>query len=182
MEDCRQALQKMSDMFRLTFPENVGSWLVEHFIAKNGQVFDPNDALDLGWTGVPKACFANAREASLMHPQLRYFEGFMVMRTIPFPIHHAWCATQDDRLVEVTIKDFIDCDYIGIEVPPLDYVQQTSSENTSVLDTGLGRNLHYVVERDPSMLEIIPEQFHSYVFEHKNRIERYRSKSQDFGM
>lgn len=77
--------------------------------------------------GEPKMCFMNACHLAIGDPdRFTYVEGYISLSSIPgFPIHHAWCATEDGRVVDPTITDGRVTEYFGV---PLDheYVVRTA--------------------------------------------------------
>jgi hypothetical protein len=50
--------------------------------------------------GAERKCFVNAFHLADAHPELTYVEGFASKRSEP--IHHAWCVTEDGRVVDPT--------------------------------------------------------------------------------
>lgn len=65
----------------------------------------------------PKECFKNAAELAL-ETGLTYVEGFL-FRFVP--IHHAWCIDENGNVIDPTVMDPQDCEYLGVPYD-LDFV------------------------------------------------------------
>lgn len=70
--------------------------------------------------GLERACFSNALLAAMLHPDLRYVEGFAYAGA--FPIHHAWNVDPAGVVVDFTWReDQLDPRqgraYLGVVVP-----------------------------------------------------------------
>lgn len=108
---------KHFEMLRLSLGDNV-MFKPEHtaqaVVLKYGQEFKGAPRPDWLARGTPKECFKNALLLSL-ETNLIYVEGFM-FRFIP--IMHAWCIDDDGTVIDPTIDDPQDCEYIGIPLNP----------------------------------------------------------------
>jgi hypothetical protein len=145
----------------------IGAWILESFCVRNGQTFS-NAVIKQNYLGVPKHCFANAA-FFMKTAKLRYFEGFCMSDKIKYPFHHAWCMDKNNQVIEVTLQPFSDNQnfrdwdigdytYLGVEVSPADYKKQTTKLNTSVFDTGRGRNIKYILQRDPYIINLMSDK------------------------
>lgn len=75
-----------------------GDYLLQHGKFYGGRVC-PDEYMHL--FGAPNECFANALNAALHHPDLRYVEGvYSTGHTWFTP--HAWCLAPDGEVVELT--------------------------------------------------------------------------------
>lgn len=61
--------------------------------------------------GVRNACYENAFELALVHPELTYCEGRAL--SVGIPIEHAWCITPDGLVVDTT-WDAGESEYHGV--------------------------------------------------------------------
>jgi hypothetical protein len=62
-------------------------------------------------------CFHNAFSYSMQHQGLIYVEGF-ALSDLRWPVHHAWCVTEDDRVVDPTWPDVSEqAAYLGVAFP-----------------------------------------------------------------
>lgn len=77
---------------------------IDDMVAQIGQVFTPTpwkSHRGHGYRlGQVKECFRNAFALSTRHKELTYAEGLAYSGY--FPVHHAWCVTQDGRVVDPT--------------------------------------------------------------------------------
>lgn len=62
--------------------------------------------------GEQGACFENAFELALTHPELTYCEGRALSMGI-VPVEHAWCVTDDGQVVDTTWSGG-ERDYYGV--------------------------------------------------------------------
>lgn len=96
---------------------------IEDFVLRHGQ---PHAAqpLPVGYRlGAFRECFDNSRKLAVRHG-IRYVEGFAVPQDVSVPIHHAWCISEDNAVVDVTWGTPGES-YFGV-VLPLDLVIATS--------------------------------------------------------
>lgn len=80
---------------------------IEEFVLKKGQSFEAGDCIG----GVAKQCFNNALLYSLSN-NLTYVEGYILVYCIP--ILHAWVLDKENKVVEVTLKEF-SSEYYGVK-------------------------------------------------------------------
>jgi hypothetical protein len=157
----------MADGFYNLDQRMVGAWIFEYFCVRNGKTFS-NAIINSKYVGYPKYCFANAA-FFMKTAKLRYFEGYCMSSKIEFPFHHAWCVDANDQVIEVTLApimkdwDIKDYSYLGVEVSKTDYKKQTSKNNTSVFDTGHGRNIKYILQIDPGIKQLMSNEIQQLV-------------------
>jgi hypothetical protein len=86
-----------------------GDLLLQH-----GKFYKPPEVVEIKLT--PKACFANCQffSSSEKRRKLKYVEGYALSI---IPVHHAWCADEDDNVVECTWTEPGRA-YYGIEFKP----------------------------------------------------------------
>jgi hypothetical protein len=82
----------------------------EAFVLNNGLSFKAAKLPRHVKRGAMKQCFYNAYNAMLDHDGLIYCEGFAQGAVIP--VLHAWCVTEDGRVVDPTWK--VGSEYIGV--------------------------------------------------------------------
>lgn len=61
----------------------------------------------------PRECFANALSLAL-GTGWDYVEGYGMRPSIGWPIHHAWCADEDGRVIDPTWDNPEEASYYGI--------------------------------------------------------------------
>jgi hypothetical protein len=182
MEDIRKFVQEFAEQSYKVLPDHVGAWIVEYFLAKHGIVFDGKNSaeIDPDDIGEPKLCFYNSAYLVQKYPGWKYFEGLIFIDRIPIPIHHAWCLNENNQLVEPTIMDNKSLKYIGIEIPLNEYAAETSSLNTSVFDTGIGRNIPYFLNKDPDLKNMVSEKvlntIEQFGLRVKNRLKKQENQ------
>lgn len=71
------------------------------FLLQHGQWYVPG-ALTVRERGQPRLCYGNAIMLAVKRPELVYVEGYAVAPGIPVPMMHAWNATADGTLVDIT--------------------------------------------------------------------------------
>lgn len=81
------------------------------FLLEHGRAFEAQVLPSRYARMTPKACFQNALQLAERHPDLIYVEGYAdrVM-----PIHHAWCAAADGRVIDPTWERPEEGAYFGI--------------------------------------------------------------------
>lgn len=103
-------LTKMADAYRqIGHPTSLYATVLEH-----GREFTAAPLPADVHRGEPKQCFNNAI-AICDDDERVYVEGYMLRPGVPFLVHHAWCITPDDLVVDPTIEDPETCAYYGIE-------------------------------------------------------------------
>lgn len=85
----------------------------------------------------PRRCYANAAKLARDRDELTYVEGLAANAATFAPVEHAWCVTDDGRVVEPTWRatlegagDVEDWEYLGVAVES-DVVQMLAWTNVS---------------------------------------------------
>jgi hypothetical protein len=119
---------------------------VEGFLLPFGEEFSDAYLPDHLEVMEPRMCFMNCFELAGMMDDLTYCEGFVLLASLPIPIHHAWCVDEEGRVVEPTITEALEeLTFFGVRLPfgaVNEVVEDT--ETYSVLFKRFG---HEVVER-----------------------------------
>lgn len=127
----------------------VGS-LVGPFYLNLGRAFEPRSLPPNVSPGAAKACYANAGRLALERDDLNYCEGF-ALRPGLFPLHHAWCVTDEGQVVDPTWPYEQGMEYHGV-VLSKNYLRRT------IEDTGVWGVLAEMLP-GPQVLQ----QFESYL-------------------
>ena len=100
-------------------PEN-GYYSIYDFILEHGKEYDYMPKPDSVKAGRAKCCFMNAYMLVSQNKEYRYVEGYGVIKSIGFPIWHAWVIDDFDQVIDNTWTDFgsyyygtvLDFDYV----------------------------------------------------------------------
>ena len=92
--------------------------------------------------GIPKNCFQNSARLANKRRSLYYYEGFVIRQDIGFPIHHGWCVNKAGQVIDVTLDQPQDCEYIGVQFTFDDIKRWRSPNSTSLFDTMRGININ----------------------------------------
>lgn len=148
MNDLREYLQTMADSWGVLGHPAV----MERFVLRNGTEFEGRDLPKGFRRGKAKACFENSINLVVRKRDLRYVEGYVMHNVIPIPIHHAWAVDADNRVIDVTIQQPAECQYMGVVMSRQECWTEVSRNDVyGVLDTGLGANVRFMFERDPEL-------------------------------
>lgn len=125
-EDLRQFLAQTYPGFRL--------WNV---VAERGRLYTPAP-LDEGEHPrlEPTWCYDNTLETVEASYGLVYVEGMAIPERHDIPVHHAWCADADRRVVDTT-WDPVGRVYLGIEFPDLELVRAARAAEQPALTWAL---------------------------------------------
>jgi len=103
--------------------ENYAYRSKEDFVLRHGRPYEPQSLPQIYRRGARRACFHNSRKLAVRH-RIRYVEGFAVPEEVATPIHHAWCISGDDEVVDVTWSKPGKL-YFGVVIP-IDLVNASS--------------------------------------------------------
>jgi hypothetical protein len=95
------SLRTMAEGFEYFEPDHK-LYSRERYVLTNGRLWIPQPYPKRYKRGVPKYCFANARALAKRNKKLRYVEGFAYPAQPFFPVSHAWCVDQQDRVIDNT--------------------------------------------------------------------------------
>lgn len=90
---------------------------IEAFALRHGSCFTPAPLLPGIKHAMPKACFTNAINLALSHPELIYAEGFARRAPIGEPniyYHHGWCVDLAGNVADPTWVSPSGTDYYGV--------------------------------------------------------------------
>jgi hypothetical protein len=82
---------------------------------KYGRFFEPSPRPKKFKSGDRNQCYGNSLDLVIAHDELRYCEGFVVIKGIDIPMQHGWCVTAEASVVDVTLrKPLIPLAYFGV--------------------------------------------------------------------
>jgi hypothetical protein len=82
---------------------------------KYGRFFQPSPRPKKYKSGDRNQCYGNSLDLVIVHDELSYCEGYVVVKGIDMPMEHGWCVTEDGTLVDVTLrKPLIPLAYFGV--------------------------------------------------------------------
>ena len=135
-----------------------GAWLLDQFLAENGEDFHRYSAFQPQTRWRPKECFLNAMTAVNFHPRsLRYVEGYLYNRKFGVAFLHAWAVDPAGDIVETSLNLLDDgraADhlYLGIAFDRDTYADAADfSDGISVWDTGRGVNRRWIFQLAPDL-------------------------------
>jgi hypothetical protein len=139
-----------------------GAWLLHEFLLRNGKKFFSQPKPRRYKMRMAKFCFHNSRElVSRSKGKLRYAEGYIVSPDLPLLIHHAWCVDGEDRVIDVTLRDYQTgesragaAQYFGLVIPKSIWPKDDS---LSVLDSGVGYRIDAWLKIDPGFRTFLDE-------------------------
>jgi hypothetical protein len=103
-------------------------------------------------------CFASSAKLAIANADYTYVEGFTSGPNFPLPIHHAWVVDKNDRVLETTIKNHTDYQYIGVKIPTDKMIKELlRNETYGLFDTRLGYNIDFIKELDPELINEFEE-------------------------
>lgn len=103
-------LAKMADAYRqLGHATNIYSVVLDHGREYTAAPLPAGIA-----RATPRQCFNNTIDIC-DDDELVYVEGYMLRPGVPMLIHHAWCITPADVVVDPTIENPETCAYYGID-------------------------------------------------------------------
>jgi hypothetical protein len=140
-----------------------GAWAMEEFLVRLGIECRAQALPDTYHRLTPHACFANAAYLVGRRRALRYCEGFVLHSGLPIPIHHAWAIDAQNRVVDPTLRDPASYEFIGFPITLGERRRWTNRHSQSVFDTGCGRNLKFMVQHCPALIELMDEKYRQYV-------------------
>lgn len=112
-------LEKMSEMCNARINSKFKYSCFESFVLANGSEFGISG--EKIKRGKKKACFCNAYHLADNGGKFTYVEGYASTKGLPFPVLHAWCLTEDGKVVDPTWKDGEE--YFGVSFD-LNYVRK----------------------------------------------------------
>jgi hypothetical protein len=156
MNDLREYLEQTAASWaRLQHPA-----MMERFVLRNGQEFRGRKRPKGYRKGTAKQCFANAaRLGALDHKTLRYVEGYAVADNLPIAFHHAWAIDADDQVIDVTLKNPENYQYMGVVVSFDEVWHEVSRQGFFGLFDGgyTGINIEWMLKRDPGLQPVVEE-------------------------
>lgn len=130
--ELKQQLREESERWRL-IRANPGAWLMQEFVVRMGTEY-PARPLP---TGIPKMqpryCFGNAADLVKRRRNLRYCEGFAARPDLPIAFHHAWVVDAGDGIIDPTLDDPLEYEYIGVPYTREQYRTSRGKRRTPAL-------------------------------------------------
>jgi hypothetical protein len=162
MSALRDHLQKMSQAWR-SLKASPGAWLTAEFLLHKG-VDCQAQALPKRYSRmIPKQCFRNAAQLVQRRKGLQYCEGYFLRPDIGIPIHHAWAIDQENRVIDPTLDDPEAGEFIGYPMALAMRKQWISKHSYSVLDTGRGINIKFMIHECSDLLDLIDNDHREFV-------------------
>jgi hypothetical protein len=126
--------------------------LLTRFITRNGKAYTP--AKRIGRKKKAGQCYMNAAHFVFSHENATYVEGYVIGKTLPIPIHHAWVTINGTDAMDPTL-DAEKYEYFGV---PIDIAtlrkELIRNKVYGILDTGLGFNTTLMFKLDPELKSI----------------------------
>jgi 8-oxo-dGTP pyrophosphatase MutT (NUDIX family) len=100
----------------------------------------------------PKACYENSQKlAANSGGKYKLIEGYLFLPEIPLNIPHSWNETTDGKLIDITIQNNKNCQYIGVEIPTM--IMYQNQLNTKVYGACLVEYPYTLIEKGGDSLE-----------------------------
>jgi len=138
----REAVQQYSDALQsLNFGEHHTP--IEGLLLAKGEVFEAGTCPKHIKRGTPKHCFCNATRLAWGGIG-KYYEGVVMSKQLPFPIHHAW-VVENGKVIDNTLREPDQYEYLGvwISTPMLNETLRETGVY-GVLDCGRGANIKLI--------------------------------------
>jgi len=140
----REMIRQRADQMRGAFSRPLA---MDAFLAEKGQAFTPQALPAWMARGTPKECFSNAANLVIDGAAPFYAEGYAMRPDIGLPIHHAWAADSEGRVIDPTWDAPEDCLYLGVQIERAPLIRALMDlEVYGILDQGLGFNARLVEE------------------------------------
>ena len=138
---------------------NPGAYILKQFLLRNAQEMPGVPRPRRYRQGIIKQCYNNSwKLVKRSRRDLTYVEGYCYSRTFHYAFQHAWVVDERDELIDITLDSPENYSYIGVKISKEDYIFQTTKGWHCVFDTGVGINIDYIVQRDPSFIDELPEK------------------------
>lgn len=140
-----------------------GAWFLQEFLVRVGIVgiAQPLPAKYPPMT--PTYCFQNTAILVRRRRGLRYCEGYVIRNSFPFPIHHAWAIDANDRVIDPTLERPEECQFLGFPIDLKERKKWVNRNSQSVFDTGMGRNIKFMMQHCPALLDLVADQHREFV-------------------
>lgn len=93
---------------------NPGAWLMQEFVVRKGRVYPARSLPSKFPKMEPRFCFSNAASLMKRRRNLRYCEGFAARPDWPIVFHHAWVVDTEDGIIDPTLDDPTEYEYVGV--------------------------------------------------------------------
>lgn len=109
--------EKVSEEMHRKF---LGFGKLKEFVSREGSSMEAPDSPPQIKLGKMKSCFENASKVIMFNQfteddeKYKYCEGYVMLPTLPIPIHHAWLQDKDGKVVDPTLGWQPKASYIGI--------------------------------------------------------------------
>jgi len=126
--------------------------LGERFVIRNGKEYVGRKKPKRYRLGTPKQCFQNATHLVTDHTDLRYVEGYAMHKDIQFPFLHAWAIDPVGRVIDITLREPEDYEFMGIALTRHQLWQALHKKQVyGLFDHGFGMNYQWMFEVDPGL-------------------------------
>lgn len=112
---------------------------------------------------MPKACFDNIAYLVRYRRSLRYCEGYVTHSGFPIAVHHAWAIDNDDRVIDPTLRDPEQYQFLGYPLLLKERRKWINRYSHAVFDTGSGRNVFFMLSHRPGLFDMIDEQYRAFI-------------------
>jgi hypothetical protein len=149
---------------RLKAPPTV--WFINEFLVQRG-IDGLAQKLPAKYPSMmPQQCFQNVRALTRRRTGLRYCEGHAQREMNGLSFLHAWALDTDNRVIDPTLGEPEKYHYLGVPIPPEEYKIWTSRQSLSVLDTGRGHNIAFMLKHCPDLLDLVEPDHRAWVAEY----------------
>jgi len=129
--------------------------LLQRFVLRQGKAYKNDARTPPHLMREIKMCFRNATKYCRDYGGT-YVEGFVMKPNLPILIHHAWVATDDDFVIDPTLRDSEHAKYFGVPFK-IELVLRTTLRqgHYGMLDTRLGLNTKLMFKMDPGLEAVV---------------------------
>jgi hypothetical protein len=140
-----------------------GAWCFQEFLLRVGTACIAQPLPAAYPRMMPNACFQNAATLVGGSRHSRYCEGFALLQGFSLPVHHAWAIDAENRVVDPTLVEPDQYEFIGFPVPLAVRRKIVTTTSQSVFDTGYGMNFCFMMQHCPALLDLVDDAYRGFV-------------------